>query len=248
MNPARYTPTLPKFSGLGSSKEFIENFEIMATASFFPKDNWLSIMFSCLETTAAQYARLWRATRFQIGFAITGEPAYTEFISQLQSVFNSYEDLTLLEFAFRSRKQVKHESVLSYIFDLLSRMYTYDKDMTEADKIRYLLKNALPEFKQGSLLFTAKTVQDFITMMVTLETTKNITKITETDTQTCPTTNPTTATVVPEDTFITQPNHDVLIIPKKRRTRWCPKHRFCNHFGFNCEPRNHTTRAKSRKI
>ncbi|UYV84587.1 hypothetical protein LAZ67_X002728, partial [Cordylochernes scorpioides] len=89
---------------------------------------------------------------------------WTEFMSQLKSVFGKNENLRLrAEKTLKTRAQLKGESTEFYIQDVLRLCKEVDPNMNEQDKISHLMKGIAEELYQALLPRDAHTTQQFVT-------------------------------------------------------------------------------------
>ncbi|UYV71117.1 K02A2.6-like, partial [Cordylochernes scorpioides] len=89
---------------------------------------------------------------------------WTEFMSQLKSVFGKNENLRLrAEKTLKTRAQLKGESTEFYIQDVLRLCKEVDPHMNEQDKISHLMKGIAEELYQALLPRDAHTTQQFVT-------------------------------------------------------------------------------------
>ncbi|UYV73826.1 K02A2.6-like, partial [Cordylochernes scorpioides] len=89
---------------------------------------------------------------------------WTEFMSQLKSVFGKNENSRLrAEKTLKTRAQLKGESTEFYIQDVLRLCKEVDPHMNEQDKISHLMKGIAEELYQALLPRDAHTTQQFVT-------------------------------------------------------------------------------------
>ncbi|UYV80895.1 K02A2.6-like, partial [Cordylochernes scorpioides] len=89
---------------------------------------------------------------------------WTEFMSQLKSVFGKNENLRLrAEKTLKTHAQLKGESTEFYIQDVLRLCKEVDPHMNEQDKISHLMKGIAEELYQALLPRDAHTTQQFVT-------------------------------------------------------------------------------------
>ncbi|UYV66883.1 hypothetical protein LAZ67_4003227 [Cordylochernes scorpioides] len=89
---------------------------------------------------------------------------WTEFMSQLKSVFGKNENLRLrAEKTLKTRAPLKGESTEFYIQDVLRLCKEVDPHMNEEDKISHLMKGIAEELYQALLPRDAHTTEQFVT-------------------------------------------------------------------------------------
>lgn len=147
--PAKYAHDIPKYSGTENPAKYLLRFERACTVNRWPQQIWLPYLIVSLEGAAEHFYNSY-AERRRLEAAARGiqlvDPTYQEFTTALQQAFSSFTNPNQLLHKVETRKQQVGETAEQYHFAMMGLLSDYNDRLSDAEKVRYIIKNLRPSY------------------------------------------------------------------------------------------------------
>lgn len=163
---AKYPLVVPTFDGTENASAYLRRFETSVKSANYPKDQWPGILSVHLKGSAEKWYANW-ILELQNAAASTANPppvTYEQISLALQAAFSSHQDSIILGAKVRARKLKLTESVEEYYHDLMNMLSTWKPNMSDADKLEYLIGNLRNPFMSIVNNKHPKTPEEFLEM------------------------------------------------------------------------------------
>jgi hypothetical protein len=171
VRPARFTEPIPKYDDTTPVRKYLLKFEHAMKLNSWEKSSWLGYLSISLEGSAESFYYNWLENeRIKARGVLAPKPLeFNDFALALQLAFQSHADKSILEEKCRDSKQLINENPESYTFALLALLQELNPAIEIDEQIRWLIRNARPEYIKRVSMHQPSTIDEFLDLMRRVE-------------------------------------------------------------------------------
>jgi hypothetical protein len=170
--PSKWYAKIPRYDGSSDPRKYLQRFEqCMQTNGWNDQTDWINKLGVSMDKEAEEFFYDWRQEKQKLREAARcrgrnlPDPTITDLATDLIRNFATHTDKVTLEEKCRQRKQKINENPEAYVFGLVSLLKSMDPDITELQKVQWLIKNARPDTVRLANILSPTTVEQFTNIL-----------------------------------------------------------------------------------